>query len=68
MGSKQGGQSVLNDLLSLSFEYAWFYLKKYCNAPKELGWLQNAKIVNKNAPLTNQMKLSGKEAGEVKRR
>ncbi len=35
---------------------------------EELGWLQNVRIVDQNVPLTNQMKLSGKRAGEVKRR
>ncbi len=38
-----------------------FYLKKYWSAPKELGWLQNVRIVDQKVPLTNQMKLSGKE-------
>jgi hypothetical protein len=36
-------------------------MKKYWSAPKELGLLQNMRIVNQNVPLTNQMKLSGKE-------
>ncbi len=43
-------------------------MKKYCNAPKELGLLQNVRIVDQNALLTNQMKLSGKGAGEIERR
>ena len=68
MGAKQGGQSVLNDISYMIRLPCGFYLKKYCNASKELGLLQNVKIVDQNAPLTNRMKLSGKGAGEIQYR
>ena len=47
--------------------YTWFYLKKYWNAPKDLGWLQNVRIVAQNVPLAKRMKLFGKGAGEIER-
>ena len=68
MGSKQGGQSVWMIFFMWSAYNAWFFPKKYCNAPKELGLLQSVRIVDQNAPLTNRIKLSGKGAGEIKRR
>ncbi len=59
---------VLKNPLTWPVEYALFYLKKYCNALEELGLLQNVRIVDQNAPLTNQMKLSGNGAGELQYR
>ncbi len=45
MGSKQGGQSVFDGISYLIRLLCWFYLKKYCNAPKESCLLQNVRIV-----------------------
>ena len=48
--------------------YAWFYMKKDWSALNDGGVTKNVRIVNQNAPLTNQMKLSGKGAGEIQYR